>query len=352
MRAAPLFLLLAAAARGSTLQVAADPRWELLGVVRQLASGAPSSEVAKAFAGLERHPAVAAYRLSPAGLPDPYGHIATYLTPPPELAWRRDPRELPGDFVDRVGGMAELEAWLASAREFSKSPAFAAFRDSRRERRARWEAAARAELAGGDRLAEIEGYMGRPIASTMTVVVSDVYEPQLAFIVPYPFGGPGRRREGPYEVVVSARVPPEGEPFFNGGPYRSGLLNEFLYAYVDAAMADRFDDVMRRAPADPTLGGGCGPNWQDCASETIVRALSERLDRRRQETASPRPGFWARLRARFKDRAPVSGRTAKQEALRRKLERSLAAYEAGEGGKDFDADFPRLIEAFGPARAR
>lgn len=330
-------LLFAAAAGASTLTVTVDPRLELLGAVRQLAvarldpARPPDPEVTAAFGRLKDHPAVSAYaeRLGGPG-PDVYGHIALYLTPPPELKWARDPAELSGDFIRRAGGRDAVERWLSQLRDFARKSGFAAFEAGRVPRHEALVRAASAEFADYDYLGAVERYMGRPLESRMSVLLTPLYEPQLAYIAPYPYGGPGKRRRGPYEVFVSVRPPAGGEPFFPHGPFRRGVFNEYFYAYVDG-IRTRYAD----AADDRTVFA-------------IVVALSDRLSRERAAALLAAEPGWKRLWLRLRGAPPDDPEdpAGADPALRARLGRRLAGYESARSRwPDFESFFPRLLDA-------
>jgi hypothetical protein len=349
----------------STLVLAVDPRMELLGVVQQLARARldpafkPDPDVERVFGRFRGHPAVRDYAKTyrRIGNQESFGLIATFLTPPPELAWARDPRGLSGEFFARLGGRSAAEPFLADLRDFARVSDFAAYYAGRREDYARYEREARTELGDYDYLGAIDRYVGRSVASRMTVFICVAYDvPSLSYMTPYPYRSPHRRNEGPYEIFTSLRPTAGGAaPRFDlEDAFASGLFNEYFYAFTDYIRVDYEDRLRAFAPLFPSFGGACFSNWLHCSGHLIVSALSDRLSQglRREREAREGPLGAARRWTSglfFKKPRPEKREPTRIEIYDERLSRRLEEYEARRDRYATLADFyPRLIDAFEP----
>jgi hypothetical protein len=299
--AALALLLLAApafAAGRSSVRVVVDPRVELLGVVQYLAGlRAPTPRpLSTDFPGLEarfgsfrEHPAVKEFAAAAArrGGRDSFDMAMMYLSDLPELRWKRD-RRLARAFVDDAGGPARMERFLADLRDFSERSRFLDFYAENRATFARYEESARAELGGRDYAGMIGAELGAEPAFRFTIVVPAIYTPGFCcYIIPYPYAGPrlppARPRDGTFDVVTVVRQQAAGvrAPLFGlGDPPGTGLLNEPLHLFVDAAYARHEGAFAARSRLLAAFGGDCFDSWMGCANHLIVSALAARLERR------------------------------------------------------------------------
>jgi len=286
---AALLLAGAAAAAPATppIELKADARVELLGVLQTLAGGGRASPAEKArilarYGRWKESPAVAGLRAIEGknGRRSPLALIAPFLTEPPELAWTSERGDLPDAFVDAAGGAAALETFLADARAFARASRFAEDFRARAARRAKEEAAARAELGGRDPFAALLDYLGRPLDARMSVVLSDVFEPgeMNSFVIPYPSRERGRPRRTMRVVTVLTPTPEGGWGL--GPPTLGRIWNEPLYAALEYDL-DAFEPRLAAASAPRlAVGDGCPPSPEACGRHLIVAAVARRLDAR------------------------------------------------------------------------
>lgn len=293
-------LAAAAALAVSTTTVRVDPRVELVGVVQRLAEDDVPWRL-RAFRAHRGHPAVKGWPRVSEALP----MAALLLSPPPELRWERPRELLAPDFVEAAGGWEALEASLEDLRAFARDSRFAERWERLRPWYGRLERRAAAEAARRDLLPELERYVGAPLRTRHTIIVSALCRPRRwnSYIIPYPREG----ERGPFESYVIARPGRLDE--------NRGQWNEAAYVAVEPATA-------RHAAAVEELRGlSCIAGGRSCFNHLVVSAVLRRL-------------------------APETPSEGPEE---QRLYERLAEYEAARERYPTLADFyPRLIEALAP----
>jgi len=269
--------------RPATIEVAVDPRIELLAVVQCLAGDAQLNHLALSyrrdvlarFGPWRDHPAVTLYaRMAREGFDrDAPPAVMLRLSPPPAL-------ELRAPFTvgleARAGGRRRLFALLDSLRAFAAVTDFAAFHaahaaEFRGPVRSTRRALRRTRIVG-----PLERYFGGP-PMTYRVLLAPLFQS----------GGYAARVERPAAGVdCYAILGPEraagGRPRF----WKPTALEPLLWHEFSHVLAGTLSDSCRRAiAADSALFGPLRPrmlaqgyrDWEVCADEHIVRAVGVRL---------------------------------------------------------------------------
>lgn len=179
--AALLALFSAAPSRAGALEVRADPRVDLVGLVQQLSGGgafprrAPLQKALERFSPWRAHPAVARLRAMAArgfrgDLPANY---AVYLATGP----LRERYPAPAFFAAAAGGRAELDAWRGELEDFARESGFFAWEASADSPAAALEASLR-EQAGRAALEEsLVAYLGARSWERWTLAPSVFFPP-------------------------------------------------------------------------------------------------------------------------------------------------------------------------------
>lgn len=330
----------AAKTAATSLSVGADPRVELLGVIRRLAgdksaasaaSDFPAADVDAWFGSFKDDPAVKAYRRDQDGDGRTYGLLFLFLSDPPELKWKRPVAELPADMVARAGGQEALDEFLALLRAFSKKSRFPEFYARHRADYARLVAALGAPRK--DLVAELEAYVG-PLRGRMHIVVSPLFgEGGPSYIVPYPYAGPGVKVGGPFDVYAVRRIGDLLEP---GSSYPlNSVWRELLCVATDGGLSVYGEQIARYSALRPAPGGECDGTWvPSCAGYLIGTAVFSRLRARNEALARDWPG---------RDPGPIGLALAER----------LKEYEADRKRYPTLLDFyPRLVAVFAEFDAR
>ncbi|MFI5347051.1 MAG: hypothetical protein ACHQ51_11820 [Elusimicrobiota bacterium] len=280
---------LAPGARGQTLEVRADPRVDLVGLVQQLAgdSGfAPPPPVQRAlarFAPWRGHPVVARLkRLSARGfngnLPSQY---AVYLTTAAPLTERYP---VPSFFADAGGGRAELDAFRAELDDFAKRSGFFAWEASTQSPAGLLTAALKRDMGGVDIERPLVDYLGLRPWRRWTVVPSVFFGPggSSSWVIEEMSGLPD------VYALLGPRWDGEKPSFGKPEDIASYAWSEPIYsaAYV-------MYETCRPLARPPE--GVCSEtprlkNVEDCVESQWVGAVISRLERSLFHAPPPRPG--------------------------------------------------------------
>lgn len=282
-----LLLALAAPLRAATAEVAVDPRFELLGVVRQLAGLGSAgrgveeyrARVEKRFGPFRSHPAVALYKdaaASPAG-EEATTTILLYFSAPPEL--RLLDRDADIHYLAADGAREEMHRLLWELRDFAKASSFMAFFKESAPYYRTIEEPARAAIAAADPVPSIEKLLGVSLSSRAHYILPLNAPGTRAFILPYPLP-PGAAGAKSFDVYTVS-----GDRLANG---HADVYEEALYVFVDPSLY-YFE---RLNVPDPVAFYGpevarCHAVSPDCVKQFVVPALIERLKRRPGEPARP-----------------------------------------------------------------
>lgn len=286
-RAGTIFLLALAAvpARPSSLDLSVDPRFELLGVLRELAGpgSADKTLVEKRFGAFRAHPAVELARglLADPGREEAATTAMLYYSDPPELALKDSDADI--HFVNGPGEAAEMQRFLAELRGFARESDFMGFFRDGRERRARREDEARRSLGALDPVAEIESYLGLSLAATAHYILLPPGAATRAFIVPYPLPPSNSGAERFDAYTMSPELASEGSA--------SIAWHEPLFVFIDPG----FYYFEKLNIPDPAAFYGdavarCRAESPDCVKHLAVTAIIEHLERRRGRAAPARDG--------------------------------------------------------------
>lgn len=280
--------LLALPAAAAPLEVAVDPRFELLGVVRRLVGAAPdvrdegyAKEVDARFAPWKDHPAVALVRelaSTPAG-EESIATLPIYYTDPPALALR-DP-EADIHYLGAPGAKEKVQRLLRELRGFARDSRFGDFFAEHAAFYRRMEEASRDGLGGGDPVAEIEALVGARLPCRFRHVAALLGKGSRSFIVPYPLP-PASLGAETFEVwTISAEAPSR---------LYASRWHEALFLFVDPSF-HYFEKYNRIDPA-AFYGrdvAACRAVSPECTKEWVVAVLLERLARAAGRPPSP-PG--------------------------------------------------------------
>ncbi|MDE2141209.1 MAG: hypothetical protein KGJ84_02200 [Elusimicrobia bacterium] len=282
-------VLLGPAARGQTLEVRADPRVDLVGLVQQLAGDSgfqprpPLQRALARFAPWRGHPAVARLkRLAARGfngnLPSQY---AVYLTATVPLQERYP---VPSFFAQACGGRAELDAFRAELDDFARQSGFFAWEASTESPAGLLAAALKRNMGGVDIERPLVDYLGlRPWRRWMVV-------PSVFF---RPGGGSSwivEEKPGLPDVYAILGPRWDGETPSFGTP-----ADIASYAWAEPTYAAAYVMYEACRPLARAAQGVCSEtpwlkNVEDCVESQWVGAVISRLERRLFQAPPPRPG--------------------------------------------------------------
>jgi len=276
-----LVLLSAGVARGIEPEISSDVRIDLVGLLERLSGdpGAARNPVSDAavehFAPWAAHPAIVHLAGMRRGgfsgaVPAQY---ALYLTTSPVL---REALPVPSFFVERAGGRAVLDAWLAELSDFVRASGFLEWERARAAAREEELASVRAASGGEDLGAPLTRLLGARPWSSWNAVVSPFFPPggSAAWIVEETSGrpavftvyGPTWRSRGPGQPPHLAADEPVR--------FAECVLPEaaFVMAY---AVYEVCRPVLRAAPnvCDVASSGSS----EDCVHRHWVRSIVHRL---------------------------------------------------------------------------
>jgi len=269
-----LLALAALPAAASSVDLAVDPRFELLAVVAQLAGRRTADPaVEKRFGAFKEHPAVALASdlLSGAGREEAVTTTMIYLTEPPALALKDKDADI--HFLNGPGHAEEMQRFLFELRRFARDTDFMTHFDAGRDARAGLEEAAKRSLAGVDPVAAIEKYLGVGLASRSHYVLLPPGATSHAFIVPYPLPPANLGAESFDAYTMS---PDLG----SGSFFPSVVWPEPLYVFIDPSFY-YFEKLNIPEPAAfyGERVARCRAATPDCVKHLAVSAVIVHLER-------------------------------------------------------------------------
>jgi hypothetical protein len=277
-----------AAAQRPALEIAVDPRIELLAAV-QLIGDYPlltrfdyeyPRVVREHFAPLAGHPAVELFKqMRETGFSyDAPPAVMLHLSDPPELAVRLAVKE---SLIERAGGSEQLDEFLAALRDFARASDFEAFFASQRARYADLVDATRGLMEDRDYVAELESYYGVAQRGYHLVLAPLFHQGGYGPRLTYPDGGLEL-----YAILGPQRVT-DGVPVFGtAASLEHVALHEFSHSFVnpvteqnvaqiDAYAEPLFEPIRERMDA---MSYG---NWETTVNEHLVRSVTTRMAYRR-----------------------------------------------------------------------
>jgi hypothetical protein len=279
-----LMLALAAPTAGALAPAAFDlsveTRFELLGVVRQLAghgrADAGSAEyrerVEKRFGAFRGHPAVALYAdlASSPSREEAAATILLYYTNPPELALKDRNADI--HYVGGPGEAEEMQRFLQELRDFARASGFMSFCRDNSGFYGRLEESARESLGAVDPISVIERYLGVGLSSRSHYILLPRPDVTHAFIVPYPLP-PANAGTGSFDVYTMS-------PDLRAGGFPNVVWPEPLFVFIDPSFY-YFEKLNIPVPADfyGAEVASCRAVSPDCVKSFAVSALVEHLNR-------------------------------------------------------------------------
>ncbi|MBM3280417.1 MAG: DUF4932 domain-containing protein [Candidatus Handelsmanbacteria bacterium] len=278
-----LLLFLAGPLRAAPpLQVAVDPRTELLTTVQLLSSEVtltayPSPylyQLYRYFFSFRQHRAVRLLHelMSQHPWPDPYHYAVLSLTAPPELAWRLPPPE-----AGAGGLMGEemMRDWVAALREFAAQSAFERFFAQQIPFYYHLVEQVGKKLRGEDLLGPLEAYYGMGLDEYHLVLSPLLHRGGFGPLLPL---GEGRRAGyaivGP-DALIGKR------PTYSLRHLRELVWHEFGHSFINPLTATRGEQLQaqagRFAPLQERMAATGYPTWESCVNEHLIRAITARL---------------------------------------------------------------------------
>ena len=220
------------AAAAPAHDVSVDPRFELLGVVAQLAglgrtgeaSTAYLQRIEKRFASFRGHPAVELYKTlnaDPAGA-ESCATFLLYYTDPPELRLKDPNANI--HYLNDEGRREQMQRFLDELRAFARAAKFAAFFRENAGYYREVEEETQKGFAGVEPLADIERLLGLSLASRSHYILAPLVRETHDFIIPYPLP-PSAAGTKSFEVYT---IPSE-----NLSKAFSYIWPEPLYVFID-----------------------------------------------------------------------------------------------------------------------
>jgi hypothetical protein len=275
---AVLALALAAPAGAAPADVSVDPRFELLGVVQQLAGlgreGADTAAYRKAidlrFGKYREHPAVALYRdmASSPAREEASAVILLYFTAPPELKLKDKNADI--HYLNGEGRREEMQRFIWELRDLANASGFMAFFKENEAYYRKAEDQARAKFYGLDPTAVMESYLGVGLSSGNHYILPLLAAKTHNFIVPYPLP-PASLGVKSFDVYTLYAAAPADF---------ASVWNEPVYAFIDPS----FHYFEKLNIPDPEAFYGadiarCRAVSPECTKQFVVFALFERLNR-------------------------------------------------------------------------
>jgi hypothetical protein len=282
--AALLALALAAPAGAAPVEIAVDPRFELLGVVQQLAGlareGADTAAYRKAidlrFARFRGHPAVELYRdmASSPAREEASAVILLYFTAPPELKLKDKDADI--HYLNGEGRREEMQRFIWELRALARESGFMAFFKENAAYYRGAEDQARAKFRGLDPTAVMESFLGVGLSSRSHYILPLLAPQTHNFIVPYPLP-PASLGVKSFDVYTLYAAAPADF---------ASVWNEPLYAFIDPS----FHYFEKLNIPDPEAFYGadiarCRAVSPECTKQFVVFALFGRLNRELQAPA-------------------------------------------------------------------
>ncbi|MFI5346349.1 MAG: DUF4932 domain-containing protein [Elusimicrobiota bacterium] len=341
LKLALILALCAATARAQTAsypEIRTDPRVELLAMVQLLARAdqrfagffrhdIPYDKAAEEhFAPFAGHPVVDFYaELSRRGVSYlTFYDAVLHLGPPPELAG-----PVSDGVAFQMGGASQAEEFRAMLSDFARVSSFTYFYGQTENLRRPMVDDVRRQAAAIDIVPALEEYLGAPVTTRYTVIISPFAEPVLADALPSvdPDGVP--RLTSVYGPEVY-----KGKFGYRLGTRVGGIWTELTRVYLnDAAKpyAARIEELNRLyEPISRT----CETSWYACVQRQVAFAVGARLLERNG-------GSTGREMAR---RWPEKYRNFGMPYLRPLVDR-LKEYEARKNRGALADFYPRLLEA-------
>ena len=283
----PRFLLLLALAaplraEAPVLQVAVDPRTELLTTV-QLLSGEVALtryqspylyELYRYFFPFRQHPAVRLLRalMAEHPWPDLYHYLVLCLSNPPELAWQL---QLAGTAEENLLGGQAMEHWVNALRNFADQSQFERFFAQQTPFYYHLVEQVGKKLKGEDLLGPLEEYYGMELREYHLVLSPLLHR-----------GGFGPRLpigEGEYQGY--SIVGPDGmtgsQPTYSLHHLRELVWHEFGHSFINPLTAARHEQLRATVdhfvPLIARMEKTGYPTWDSCVNEHLIRAITARL---------------------------------------------------------------------------
>jgi hypothetical protein len=270
------------------MEIAVDPRIELLSVVQFLAGwdrpplSALDSPYRRAveehFGAFRSHRSVELFRkyTRSSFSYDAVPAVMLAASPPPELRLIRDPSD---SVMRRAGGRKAILNCLTALRDFAAASNFAEFVERNRVLFNR--VAAETAAKDGRIAADLEGYF-RSRQNSYTVVLG-------LLLHPGGFGIRYRTSNGEYDAisVVGPGSVRDGTPqFFDSDSFAYVCWHEFGHSFVNPEV-DHYSRLFVASQSlfraiEPTMRKQAYPDWKATVSEHIVRAATVRLAARLQ----------------------------------------------------------------------
>ena len=274
-----------APSRQETLEIAVDPRIELVAAVSYLAGGrdgwsprneSPYRDAMKTWAEPHRgHPAVARMRAMEGFAYSYPAQAILHFGPPPAFA---PIAPVPPDAVEAIGGRRAMDEWVRSLRDFARDTRYMAFYRGQQPQFDAMIARTRAALGAADIVGPFERFYGlQPQRYSLILapnILAGAFGPNVAL--------PDGRRHF-YNVQGAAGVvdgvPDFGEP----GAIASLGWHEFGHTVVNALNAAQPTKLQASAPLYATIAeemrAAAYTTWEIAANEALVRANTLHLCR-------------------------------------------------------------------------
>ncbi|MDE2511339.1 MAG: DUF4932 domain-containing protein, partial [Elusimicrobia bacterium] len=284
LKLAAILALFAATARAAAPvypEIRTDPRLELLAMVQLLA------HADQRFAGFFRHDipydrAAAAYYAPFAGHPvvDRYAELTrqgvSYLTfydlvlhlgPPPELTG-----PIPEGTASQLGGAVSAEEFRAMLADFAKVTSFGDFYSRTEEMRRPMVEDVRRQAAALNIVPALEKYLGVPVKTRYTVIISPFAEPVMADAIPStdPDGVP--RLTSVYGPEVY-----KGKFGYRLVTRLGGLWEELARVYLNEAGKPYAARIETLNALFTPIAGTCETTWYACVQRQTAYAVGARL---------------------------------------------------------------------------
>ncbi len=272
-----------AAPAPAAYELAVDPRFELLGVVRQLAgrggaiAGAAEyrDKAESRFSPFRGHPAVKSFEaLSSEGSREAaLATVLIYYSPPPELALLDKTAYF--HYLRGRGEREEMDRFLEELRAFSRAADFMGFFAENRDLYRKIEGKTRQAFAGLDPVAALESYLGMPLSSRVHYIQPLLYETNHNFIVPYPLPETAAGAESFDVYTLGVK---------NGDYY---FWNELLFVFIDPSF--HYFDALNVPVKEEFYGpevARCRRVAPDCAKSYVIDAIRYRLLKKNRPSAA------------------------------------------------------------------
>lgn len=262
----------------AALEIAVDPRIELIAAVSYLAGGrdgwsprseSPYREAMKAWAEPHRkHPAVARLRAIEGFAYSYPAQAIVHFGPPPAF----EPiAPVPQDAIDAIGGPRAMEAWVRSLREFARDTRYMNFYRSQQPRFDAMVARARATLGEVDIVGPFERFYGLSPQRYSVILAPNILAGAFGPNVALPDG-----RRHFYNIQGAAGLVDGVLDFGQAASIASLGWHEFGHTVVnplDAAQSTKLEaSASLYAPIAEEMRAAAYPNWEIAANEALVRA--------------------------------------------------------------------------------